>query len=118
MGTPSSVRIDNKIVETSVGRTFVYDVVPDVIKFEDINKVQEGRPHIVDLIKNGQIDLIVNTTEGRRAIADSAEIRSSALQHKVYYTTTLAGAEAVCQALAYEAEPSVSRLQELHSRIS
>ncbi len=88
------------------------------LEVESVNKVQEGRPHIVDLIKNGQIDLIINTTEGRRAIADSATIRSSALQNKVYYTTTLAGAEAVCQALAYECETSVNRLQELHARIS
>jgi len=90
------------------------------LEVEGINKVQEGRPHIVDLIKNGQIDLIFNTTEGRRAIADSATIRSSALQNKVYYTTTLAGAEAVCRALASEQSNtqgiSVNRLQDLHKR--
>ena len=69
------------------------------ISAELINKVQEGRPHIVDAIKNGDIDLIVNTTEGRNMIADSATIRRSALQKKVYYTTTLAGASALCVAL-------------------
>jgi carbamoyl-phosphate synthase large subunit len=85
---------------------------------EDINKVQEGRPHIVDLIKNKQVDLIFNTTEGRRAIEDSAAIRRSALQQKVYYTTTLAGADAVCKAIAHTVPITVNRLQEMHKQIS
>jgi carbamoyl-phosphate synthase large subunit len=59
-----------------------------------VNKVKEGRPHIVDMIKNGEVSFIVNTTEGAQAIADSAEIRRAALRHKVSYTTTIAGAEA------------------------
>ncbi|MBT5923905.1 MAG: carbamoyl-phosphate synthase large subunit [Cellvibrionales bacterium] len=79
-----------------------------------INKVQEGRPHIVDAIKNGDVDLIINTTEGRKAIADSSTIRSSALHKKVYYTTTLAGANALCMALNVTDEISVNRLQDLH----
>ena len=79
-----------------------------------INKVQQGRPHIVDAIKNGTINLIINTTEGRSAIADSATIRRSALQQKVYYTTTLAGANALCMALECSCEISVNRLQDLH----
>jgi carbamoyl-phosphate synthase large subunit len=58
-----------------------------------VNKVAEGRPHIVDLIKNDEAAMIINTTEGRRAILDSASIRASAEQHKVFYTTTLAAAE-------------------------
>jgi len=87
------------------------------IEVQGINKVQEGRPHIVDMIKNKQVDLIFNTTEGRRAIADSAAIRRSALQHKVYYTTTLAGAEAVCKAIAHSSEITVNRLQDLHKRL-
>ncbi|MCB1616350.1 MAG: carbamoyl-phosphate synthase large subunit, partial [Pseudomonadales bacterium] len=86
---------------------------------EIVNKVIDGRPHIVDMIKNGKIQLIVNTTEGRQAIADSATIRRSALQQKVYYTTTLAGAEALCQTLqGSEAETDVRRLQELHKRLA
>lgn len=64
------------------------------LEVERVNKVGEGRPHIVDAIKNGKVQLIINTTEGRKAIADSAQIRQSALQHKVTYTTTLAGGEA------------------------
>ena len=83
---------------------------------ETVNKVQEGRPHIVDMIKNDKIDLIVNTTEGRQAIADSATIRSSAEQHGVYYTTTLAGGEAVCMALKQTGDIKVNRLQDLHQR--
>jgi len=81
---------------------------------ERINKVIEGRPHIVDAIKNGDIDLIVNTTEGRRAIADSAQIRQSALQKKIAYSTTLAGGDAVVRAIRYGAEKTVRRLQDLH----
>ncbi len=79
-----------------------------------VNKVTEGRPHIVDMVKNGEIDLIINTTEGKQAIADSAVIRRSALASKVSYTTTLAGAEAVCMALAFGEETTVRRLQDLH----
>ncbi|MEJ2143145.1 MAG: carbamoyl-phosphate synthase large subunit [Gammaproteobacteria bacterium] len=84
------------------------------IACEQINKVTEGRPHIVDSITNGEIDLIVNTTEGRQAIADSATIRSKALQYKVTYTTTIAGGEALCQALLQEDLTEVHRLQDLH----
>ena len=84
------------------------------IDVERINKVIEGRPHIVDAIKNGDIDLIVNTTEGRRAIADSAQIRQSALQKKIAYSTTLAGGDAVVRAIRYGAEKTVRRLQDLH----
>ena len=84
----------------------------------EINKVNEGRPHIVDMIKNDEIDFIVNTTEGRKAIADSASIRSSAEQHRVYYTTTLAAAEAICMGMKHKVEPQVRRLQDLHRRLS
>jgi len=79
-----------------------------------INKVLEGRPHIVDMIKNDEADIIINTTEGRRAIADSAPIRASAEAHRVFYTTTLAAAEAVCLALKQGSDTAVRRLQDLH----
>jgi carbamoyl-phosphate synthase large subunit len=79
-----------------------------------VNKVKEGRPHIVDLIKNGDVDFIVNTTEGAQAIIDSAAIRRAALQHKVSYTTTIAGAEATCLALRLGDLLAVHRLQELY----
>lgn len=76
-------------------------------------KVTEGRPHIVDYIKNHEIDFIVNTTEGKAAIADSFTIRRSALQQKVSYTTTLSGAQAACLAMKYEDRATVTRLQDL-----
>ncbi len=82
-----------------------------------VNKVMEGRPNIVDMIKNDEIVYVINTTEGRKAIADSSEIRRSALQHKVPYTTTLAGAEAITMALEYGEEKVVRSLQELHAGI-
>jgi len=79
-----------------------------------VNKVMEGRPHVVDMIKNSEVTFIVNTTEGAQAIVDSAEIRRAALQHKVSYTTTIAGAEATCLALKQLDILSVNRLQNLH----
>jgi carbamoyl-phosphate synthase large subunit len=82
-----------------------------------VSKVLEGRPHIVDMIKNDEADLIINTTEGRRAIADSAAIRATAEAHRVFYTTTLAAAEAVCMALKHEGDQTVRRLQDLHRSI-
>ncbi|MDY0006124.1 MAG: carbamoyl-phosphate synthase large subunit [Spongiibacteraceae bacterium] len=83
-----------------------------------VNKVKEGRPHIVDMVKNGDIQLVVNTTEGRQATADSASIRRTALAQKVFCTTTLAGAEALCQALQVEGEGEVRRLQDMHRRVT
>jgi carbamoyl-phosphate synthase large subunit len=79
-----------------------------------VNKVKEGRPHIVDMIKNNEISFIVNTTEGAQAIADSAEIRRAALQHKVSYTTTIAGAEATLLAVQHPDLLGINRLQELY----
>jgi carbamoyl-phosphate synthase large subunit len=76
-------------------------------------KVAEGRPHVVDYIKNHDIDFIVNTTEGKQAIADSFSIRRNALQHKVSYSTTLSGAQAACLAMKYEDRQTVTRLQDL-----
>lgn len=82
-----------------------------------VDKVGEGRPHIVDMIKNDEISLIINTTEGTQAIADSGTIRSNALQHKVTYTTTLAGAEAMCSAMEQGESSVINRLQDLHQEI-
>jgi carbamoyl-phosphate synthase large subunit len=82
-----------------------------------VKKVLEGRPHIVDMIKNDEADFIVNTTEGRRAIADSAPIRASAEQHRVFYTTTLTAAQAICMSLKLEGDKKVRRLQDLHGSI-
>ncbi len=83
-----------------------------------INKVTEGRPHVVDAIKNDEIDLIVNTTEGRQAIADSYSIRREALQRKVCYTTTIAGARATCLALDHMKEWEARPLHALHREMT
>lgn len=83
------------------------------IACEQVFKVAEGRPHVVDYIKNHDIDFIVNTTEGQQAIADSFAIRRNALQHKISYTTTLSGAQAACLAMKYEDRETVTRLQDL-----
>ncbi|MDA0822136.1 MAG: carbamoyl-phosphate synthase large subunit [Proteobacteria bacterium] len=79
-----------------------------------VNKFQQGQPHIVDMIKNDEISLIVNTTEDEQAIADSFEIRRQALQHRVAYTTTVAGATAAVMAISRTGEGTVRRLQDLH----
>ncbi|MBT7905000.1 MAG: carbamoyl-phosphate synthase large subunit [Porticoccaceae bacterium] len=87
------------------------------IEVERVKKVKEGRPHIVDMIKSDKINLIINTTEGRQAITDSSTIRSSAEQHRVYYTTTMAGGSAVCEALQFGGDIKVRNLQALHEGI-
>ena len=82
---------------------------------EVVNKVTEGRPHIADLLMNNPVDLIVNSTEGRQAIADSAVIRRLALQNKVCYTTTLSGGQAFCTAIRDGSVDKVRRLQDFAS---
>ncbi len=88
------------------------------IPCELVNKVAAGRPHIVDMIKNDEIALIVNTTRGKQAIADSFSIRREALMHKVSYTTTIAGAQAICLALHALDSENVNCLQDLHRELS
>ena len=78
------------------------------------NKVREGRPHIVDMIKNDEIDLIVNTTEGKQAIRESNSIRREAVHRRITYYTTLAAALATCEALEHIDEVEVNRLGDLH----
>jgi carbamoyl-phosphate synthase large subunit len=80
-----------------------------------VNKVREGRPHIVDMIKNDEIDLIINTTEGKQAIRESNSIRREAVHHRVTYYTTIAAGLATCEALDHLDEVEVHRLQDLHS---
>lgn len=84
------------------------------IECKPINKYREGRPHIIDSIKNDEIDFIINTTDGQKSIADSYTIRSSALQHRVCYTTTLAGARALILAMDYQQDIKINALQALH----
>jgi carbamoyl-phosphate synthase large subunit len=78
------------------------------IQCERVNKVLEGRPHIVDAITNGEVDIVFNTTEGAKALADSASIRRSALLNHIPYYTTLAGALAVTEAIRALREGSLS----------
>ena len=89
------------------------------LETEVVNKVTEGRPDIADLLKDDPVDLIVNTTEGRAAIADSAIIRRLAVERRVCYTTTISGGQAFCVAIAYSQEnpgkPRVRRIQDLNS---
>ena len=85
------------------------------IPCKHVNKVRQGRPHIVDMIIDQQIDLIINTTEGKQAIADSFTIRRKALQQKVCYTTTISGAWALIQAIEEEAKSDVYPLHGLHA---
>ena len=83
-----------------------------------VNKVMEGRPHIVDMIKNGEIAMIVNTTDERRAsIQDSYSIRRSALQGRITYYTTIAGARAACVGMRQMRELRAYAVQELHARL-
>jgi carbamoyl-phosphate synthase large subunit len=83
-----------------------------------VNKVAEGRPHIVDMIKNGEISLIVNTVEEKRAaIRDSYAIRRAALQQRVTLYTTLSGARAACNGMEHAQELRAYGVQELHARL-
>jgi carbamoyl-phosphate synthase large subunit len=82
-----------------------------------VNKVREGQPHVVDMLKNDEIDLIINTTEGKRTIADSYSIRRTALQHKVFYLTTIAAARVTVFTLQGQVSEAVNCLQELHKGV-
>ena len=84
-----------------------------------VNKVAEGRPHIVDMIKNGEVSFIVNTVEDTRtAISDSRSIRTTALAQRVTYYTTIAGAKAACAGMKHLAQLEPYRLQDLHAQLT
>ncbi len=87
------------------------------IRVDSVNKVMEGRPHVVDMLKNGEIALIINTTEGKQSTADSFTIRRTALQKKVFYTTTIAAASALVEALRDRDAIAVRSLQSLHETL-
>mgnify|MGYP001772816912 FL=1 len=125
-----SVREDDKPFVEQVARDLVglgFEVVATAgtariieaagLPVRRVNKVTEGRPHVVDMIKNDEVTLIINTTEGRQSIADSYSIRRNALQHKICITTTIAGGQAICEALKFGPEKTVRRLQDLHAGI-
>ena len=84
-----------------------------------VNKVTEGRPHIVDMIKNNEVVLVINTVEERRnAIADSRHIRTSALLNRVTTFTTIAGAEAAVEGMKYMDQLDVISIQEMHAQLA
>ena len=85
-----------KIIATGGTATFLSE---KNIPTDRINKVREGRPHIVDMIKNNEIDLVINTTSDKKAIAESFSIRRSTLMFNIPYTTTMAGARATALAI-------------------
>ncbi|MDQ5849685.1 MAG: carbamoyl-phosphate synthase large subunit, partial [Pseudomonadota bacterium] len=88
------------------------------IPVAQVNKVAEGRPHIVDMIKNGEVNLIINTAEATRtAASDSRSIRTTALARRVTYYTTVAGAKAACAGMKHISQLEPYRLQELHAKL-
>jgi carbamoyl-phosphate synthase large subunit len=100
-----------KVVATSGTARFI---AAAGVPCESINKVKEGRPHCVDAIKNGEIHFVCNTTEGKQSIEESRSIRAAAMQHKLCYFTTLAGALAAALAMDHLDKVQVNRLQDLH----
>src|SRR5690606_17420419 len=93
-----------------------FKVISDAgLECERVNKVTEGRPNIVERIKNGEIHLVINTTEGKKAQEDSFSILRSALPAQVYNILPLDVADAVCQAIAIDLPMDVYRLQGLTS---
>jgi carbamoyl-phosphate synthase large subunit len=88
------------------------------LKVQPVNKVQEGRPHIVDMLKNREVTLIVNTVEeDRRSIQDSWSIRNTALQNKITYYTTISGARAACMGMRHIEEMRAYDIQSLHASL-
>ena len=109
---PSIIEAGFEIVATSGTAQYIEKLG---YKVEKVNKVMEGRPHIVDSILNNDIDLIINTTEGSQSIRDSASIRQSALRNKIFCTTTMFGAFAIIDALqGSENDWTYTTLQELN----
>ena len=88
------------------------------IRNQEVRKVGEGRPNIVDMVKNGEINLVINTTTGKRAVAESSSIRRTALNFDIPYTTTVAGAKATALAIKcmIEGKLDVKSLQEYHEK--
>ncbi len=94
-------------------------ILAEGVPVQAVNKVTEGRPHIVDMIKNNEIALVINTVEERRnAIADSRVIRTSALLARVTTFTTIAGAEAAVEGMKYMDKLDVISVQEMHAMLT
>ena len=109
---PAIIDAGFKIIATAGTADYIENLGYDVSR---INKVTEGRPHIVDMLLNNEIDLVINTTEGSQSIQDSASIRQSALRNKIFCTTTMFGAFAIIDALkSIEKNWTYSTLQEIN----
>jgi carbamoyl-phosphate synthase large subunit len=104
-----------KIVATQGTSDFLSD---HGIINEKVNKVREGRPHIVDLLKNGGVDLVINTTSNKKEVAESLSIRQTSLSFRIPYTTTIAAAKATAFAIRsmIDGELDVKTIQEYHNR--
>ena len=85
-------------------------------KVKPIKKVLEGRPNIIDLMKNNDVNLVINTTEGRESIQDSSSIRRTALDQKICCTTTIQGAKAICEVLSKKVDWTYQKLQDMNYR--
>ncbi len=103
-----------KVVATSGTAAAIQDAG---VQCEAVNKVSQGRPHIVDMIKSGEIQFIANTTEGKQSIEESRSIRAAAIQHRLCYFTTIAGALAAAMAMDHLDKQDVNRLQDLHKSL-
>ena len=127
-----SVRDEDKPKAVEIGRTLTdlgftlvatrgtaAALVEAGLKVQVVNKVMEGRPHVVDMIRNKEITLIVNTVEeDRRSVRDSWSIRNMALQMRVTFYTTVAGARAACVGMQHLEELRPYSLQDLHATIA
>jgi len=118
---PDAIRVAQKLRDLGFKLVATHGTAKAIeaagLPVQRVNKVAEGRPHIVDMLKNDEIQLIANTTEGKQAIADSSIIRRTALRHNVFCTTTITGALAVCEALEFGNNMSVYTVQELHAAL-
>ncbi|MEM7081815.1 MAG: carbamoyl-phosphate synthase large subunit [Pseudomonadota bacterium] len=118
---PAAVELAQDLVERGFSLIATHGTARAIngagVECKGVNKVHEGRPHVVDMIKNGEIDLIVNSTEGKQAIHESHSIRREAVRGKVTYYTTVAGGRAGCAAMDYLDVTDVNRLQELHKEV-
>jgi carbamoyl-phosphate synthase large subunit len=118
---PAAVRLANQLIERGFEVVATEGTAKALaaagVACRRVNKVREGRPHVVDMIKNDEIDLIVNTTEGKQAIKESNSIRREAVHRRVTYYTTIAAGLATCEALDHLDEVEVNRLQDLHREL-
>ena len=115
---PEALKLAKQLSELGFGLCATHGTAKTLVdaglECTGVNKVREGQPHVVDMLKNDEIDLIINTTEGKRTIADSYSIRRTALQRKVFYMTTISAAKATIITLQGQISNNVNCLQKLH----